>query len=317
MLKMDSQRSQADLLWKDLTTEFYLDFVLFFFGQKLYDSIDTEIPPDFLEQEFNETFLGNEPNKKAADKIMRFRLKNGESKFIILHIEFQGKSEKDFKMRMFLYFVYIVVKYKTLDISSLVIYTGSTITKNPDRFKMDNHGTEFMLKFNTYIVKNQEEEQLLDSDNPFALAVLTSLYLIKAGRKSVKKLEYKKKLVEIAVSKNYTKQKFYRLFNFVQYLITLPKVFELEFKKFTSQPKINTQMQAKKEFLLDFPVFFGEAVTAIREEGIEMGIKKERARNERGILNLYKTMGLSTAQIASTLELPIEYVQSIIDNNAI
>ena len=45
---MDSQRSQADLLWKDLTTEFYLDFVLFFFGQKMYDSIDTEIPPDFL-----------------------------------------------------------------------------------------------------------------------------------------------------------------------------------------------------------------------------------------------------------------------------
>ncbi len=160
---------------------------------------------------------------------MRFRLKNGESKFIILHIEFQGKSEKDFKMRMFLYFVYIVVKYKTLDISSLVIYTGRSIPKNPDRFKMDNYGTEFMLKFNAYIVKNQEEDQLLASDNPFALAVLTSLYLIKAGRKSVKKLEYKKKLAEIAVSKNFSKQKFYRLFNFVQYLITLPKVFELEF----------------------------------------------------------------------------------------
>ncbi len=77
---MDAQRSQADLLWKDLTTEFYLEFVLFFFGKKLYNLIDTSIAPDFLEQEFNETFIGNEPNKKAADKIMRFRLKNGASK---------------------------------------------------------------------------------------------------------------------------------------------------------------------------------------------------------------------------------------------
>ena len=83
-------------------------------------------------------------------------------------------------------------------------------------------------------------------------------------------------------------------------------------------------MQAKKEFLLDFPAFFGEAVTEIREEGIEIGmekgiekgIEKERARNEKGILNLFKNMGLSAAQIADTVELPFEYVQSIIDKNA-
>ncbi len=105
---------------------------------------------------------------------------------------------------------------------------------------------EFMFKFNVYIVKNQDENELLKSENPFALAVLASLYLIKSGRKNVKKLEYKKKLTEIAVSKNYSKQKFYRLFNFVQYLITLPKVLELEFKKFTAQPKIEIKMQAKK-----------------------------------------------------------------------
>ena len=325
---MNAQLSQADLLWKDLTSEFYSDFVLFFFGKELHDSIDAEVAPDFLEQEFNETFIGNEPNKKVADKIMRFRLQNGESKFIILHIEFQGQSEKEFQLRMFLYFVYIVAKYKTLDISALVIYTGRTIPKSHDRFKMENFGTECLYKFNAYIVKNQDETKLSESDNPFALAVLASLYLIKAGRKNVAKLEYKKKLVEIAVTKNYSKQKFYRLFNFVQYLVTLPKSYELEFKKFTAQPKIDIQMQAKKEFLLDFPAFFGEAVTEIREEGIEIGmekgmekgiekgIEKERARNEKGILNLYKNMGLSAAQIANTLELPFEYVQSIIDKNA-
>ena len=314
---MAKQRSEADLLWKDLTAEFYLEFVLFFFGKEMYDLIDISVPPDFLEQEFNETFLGNEPNKKAADKIMRFRLLNGTSKFIILHIEYQGKAEKDFKMRMFLYFVYIVVKYKTLDISSLVIYTGASVPKSPDRFKMENFGTEFLLKFNTYIVKKQDENELLESDNPFALAVLASLYLIKAGREHVKKLEYKKKLIEIAISKNYNKQKFYRLFNFVQHLITLPKVFELEFKKFTAQPKIEIKMQATKEFLTDFPAFFGAAVAEIREEEREEGREEGReAERKRLILYWYRTMGLSATQIAKTMVLTVEYIQSIIDKNA-
>ncbi len=74
-------------------------------------------------------------------------------------------------------------------------------------------------------------------------------------------------------------------------------------------------MQAKKEFLLDFPVFFGEAVTEIREEGREEGRKEERVKTEKIILNLHRTMGLSAIQIADMNDLSVEYVQSIIDKN--
>ncbi len=94
--------------------------------------------------------------------------------------------------------------------------------------------------------------------------------------------------------------------------MTLPKVYEIEFKKFSSQPKIDLKMQAKKEFLLDFPAFFGEAVTELREEGREEGIEKERESN---ILKLNKHLGLTAVQIANTLQLSVEYVQSIIDKN--
>ena len=66
-------------------------------------------------------------------------------------------------------------------------------------------------------------------------------------------------------------------------------------------------MQATKEFLIDFPAFFGAAVTEIREE--------ERKKHEEGIFNLYQKMGLTVLQIANTMGLPVEYVQSIIDKN--
>ena len=67
----DTPISQADLLWKDLVTEFDTDFILFFFGKILHDSIDFSVAPVFLEQEFNDVFTGNEPTKKITDKIIR------------------------------------------------------------------------------------------------------------------------------------------------------------------------------------------------------------------------------------------------------
>ena len=41
-------------------------------------------------------------------------------------------------------------------------------------------------------------------------------------------------------------------------------------------------MQATKQFLLDFPAFFGAAVAEIREEEREEGREAERKRHEEG-----------------------------------
>ena len=121
----DTPIRQADSLWKDLVSEFDTEFILFFFGKLLHDAIDFSVAPEFLEQEFNDVFTGNAPTKKIADKIIKYRLKNGKIKIIILHIEFQGAFDKNFPERMFWYFMYIATKYNTTDISALVIYTGT------------------------------------------------------------------------------------------------------------------------------------------------------------------------------------------------
>ena len=77
-------------------------------------------------------------------------------------------------------------------------------------------------------------------------------------------------------------------------------------------------MQATKEFLTDFPAFFGKAIAEIsedvREEGREEGVEQER---KRLILYWYTSMGLSAKQIAKTMVLTVEYVQSVIDKNVI
>jgi hypothetical protein len=203
----DTPISQADLLWKDLVTEFDAEFILFFFGKILHDSINFSVAPEFLEQEFNDVYTGNIPTKKIADKIIRYRLKNGKIKIIILHIEFQGQFDKNFPERMFWYFMYIATKYNTTDITALAIYTGSRKPKVFDCFTMSNFGTKLTYAFNSYIVRQQKISALLASDNPVSVAVLAALYMIKAGKNDFQRYEFKKRMVEVALMKNFDKQK--------------------------------------------------------------------------------------------------------------
>ena len=88
-------------------------------------------------------------------------------------------------------------------------------------------------------------------------------------------------------------------------------------------------MQYKKEFLLDFPVFFGEAVAEIRQEGFEIGYKEgleighkegqEIAKAELGawlpkaIINAHQMYGFTAKQLSEGLEYPLEYIQSVLD----
>lgn len=285
----DTPTSQADSLWKDLLSEFDADFILFFFGKLLLDSIDISVAPEFLEQEFNDVFTGNAPTKKIADKIIKYRLKDGKIKIIILHIEFQGKFDKNFPERMFWYFMYIATKYKTTDITALVIYTGTRKPAVFDCFTMTNFGTKLSYQFNAYIVRKQKISDLITSDNPFSVAVLAALYMIKAGKNDFQRLEFKKKIVEVTLEKNFDKRKSFRLLNFVRHLMTLPKNLETEFENFTQSPKIQEKMEPDKETLI---LFGGRAIKEIQaeaheqglEKGLEKGLEEGYMKNQRVVI---------------------------------
>jgi NCAIR mutase (PurE)-related protein len=241
---METLRINFDYWWKRLTTEFTPEFVQFFFSLKLYNLIDWTYPPEYLEQELTAAFTDSEARKKITDKLIRLRLKNGKSKFIFIHIEFQGKSGKAFLRRMFWYFVYIMAKYKTTDITAVVIYTGDNVTKVYDRFEISQFGTFMRYIFNTYVVCRQNEADLLASDNPMAIAVLANLYVNQTRSEMEKRAEYKKKLFELAKLKGYDREKSKRLLTFVLHLMQLPKEMEVDMKSFFKKNKKSSVMAA-------------------------------------------------------------------------
>jgi hypothetical protein len=255
---MENLRINYDYWWKRLTTEFTPEFIEFFFSIKLYNLIDWTHPPEYLEQELTAAFTDSKAKKKIADKLIRLRMKNGKTKFIFVHIEFQGKSSKGFLLRMFFYFVYIMSKYQTTDITAVVIYTGDGVTKVYDRFEINHFGTIMSYIFNTYVVSRQSEAALMASNNPMAIAVLANLYVNQTRTELEKRAEYKKKLFELAKLKGYDREKTERLLTFVLYLMQLPKSLEADMKSFYRKNK-NTSIMAtsavtkpkKKEKLSD------------------------------------------------------------------
>ncbi len=202
--------------------------------------------------------------------------------------------------------------------TALVIYTHKAKPREYDTFKVANFGTELTYKFNTYVISEQEEAKLKASKNPFAIAVLAAFYLTEAGTDSLKRFEYKKKLIEIAAKKNFDRRKLPRLIIFVKYLILLPKNLENNFKNFIAQPKIEQGMKVTKEDLLDYYGIFGKAVAEIQKESKTEGRTEGRTEGqeegrEMTIMRIRQKMGFSAEQIANITDFTVAFVQAIID----
>ena len=259
----------------------------------------------------SDVFAGKYPTKKITDKIVRYRLKNGKFRFLILHVEFQGKAERKFVERMFEYFIYIYIKYKTKDITALALYLGASRPKIYNIFNLVCFGTKLTYEFNTYTVREQKEDALLKSDNPMAIAILASLYMIKAGQDPNLKFAYKKNLIEIARKKNFDSAKLLRLLNFVKYLVKLPENLELEYTKFIAPPKNEKEMEYTEDFLTEVAP---NTIKAIRAESMEKGRAELEKEREEFIMNWRDKLGYNAEQIAPMMpKLTVKYIQSVID----
>ena len=170
-----------DVRWKEIITDLFEDFVAFFMPEA-YEIIDFSQEVVFLEQELLKLFPDKERKGKVVnDKLVKVRLKSGEEKWILIHIEVQSSYETDFTERMFTYFYRIWDKYRQ-KVTAIAIYTGDNVPKSNDNYAYEFLGTKLSYQFNVYKVMDAPEETLLASENPFALAILASKYLQKSKK---------------------------------------------------------------------------------------------------------------------------------------
>lgn len=304
----DVLRIDYDSNWKLITVAMLPDFILFFLPE-LYDDIDWSVEPELLEQEFFD-FVEDQKTKNITDKLIKFKLKTGEEKWIFIHVEFQG--EGSIVERMFTYYRRILDKYGK-EITAIVIYTGKSTPKNYNKYESSKYGTTVTYTFNSYIVAKQNEAKLLQNPNPFALVVLANLYVLKTQDNLYKRLTFKESLHEIAKNRGYSLEKTTELFIFVKELMRLPVELEEEFNNYVinqqiKENKMRIVSQGSKNYVSNIVKdLFGKSVYELTQEN-----EVQNAALIRAIINFKDKMNLNAEQIATMLDIDIIFVENVL-----
>lgn len=305
-METESHIPDYDAYWKEIVTVLFEDCVRFFLPE-VGEQVDFDHPPEFLEQELHKLIADKSKQGKIYnDKLAKVRLKDGSEQWILIHIEVQSYREKDFAERMFSYFYRIYDKYGPR-VTALAIYTGSE-RQPPDTFRYELFGTEVTYRFN-FSVRKANEKKLLASDNSFALVVLAAKYQMTTQKDAQKRYSFKRKLVTLALEKEYDRPTVVALLRFVYLIVSLPKALETQFEEdFVKNFKNDEPMElTKSQKRIAHTVYEAVYGQSLEERDMQQQIVEKMAIARR-LLNFGV---LNTEQVAEATGLPISIVQSI------
>lgn len=264
--KKRTLHSSQDSPWKDLLGNYFKLFIAFFFAN-MYAEIDWERGYEQLDTELANLKKGNLTGKQLADKLIKVYLKTGKELWMLIHVEIQSTHQKRFAERMYVYNYMISHKYKH-DVVSLAILSDSNKKFRPNKYEKGQWGCRLSFEFPMIklIDYRGKEQELLQSDNPFALVVLAHLKNLefRVGKNSEKRVGWKVELARLTKRKGYTEEQETKLFDFIDWVVALPDDLEQEFVKL-----IQADEETKK-----MPYINSVARAAIREaheDGFEQG----------------------------------------------
>ena len=338
-----------DTRWKILLDQF-ADAAVKKFFPNIAKQRNHSKPIEPIEKELQKIFADwKKKGWTIGDKLMKVPLLNGKEKLVLIHFEIQMDNSQLFKKLMWRRGYRIVDKYPDTDFTAIAVYLGKYVPPNPGKFVHEYEGTRFTYEFNTFLIKDQNEEELLASDNPIDIAILAMFYVQKANG-DVKLLEqYKRKLAKSCFEKNFTFHDAVNLCIFVMYSIAVPEELNAPIKNEIVEIMENidhTTTQLRKENL-DLAIFFEKTFLGYtldeknaeyeqmdrerekrekeweqkrekekqereKEKQEREKEKQEREKREKEIIIRHIKFGLKADQIASLLDVPIKRVKKII-----
>lgn len=273
--KIESNQKQSftehDNAWKDILNKRYFPYFLKFYFPDIYEDIDFNKKFEFLDKEFQRIVKENEIGDKRADKLIKVFLKDGSEQWLLIHIEIQGYYEKNFEERLYIYNYRIFDRYNK-EVITLAILTDENDKFRPHKYEVKRWG--FRLGFEFPIIKiidfKDKIKNIEKSVNPFAVVTLTYLRLMETKNDNNKKLFWKKTLVKSLFRKGFTRNDIIELYNFIDWIVTLPKDLEIKFRD-----DIIKFEEAKKM----------PRITNIQKIGFEEGMEKKAIETAIKMLN--------------------------------
>ena len=305
---------KEDILWKGIIEEIFVDFI-HFIHPGIDRLLDFSKGYTFLDKELEQVFPpeNEEFKSRYVDKLVKMYTLQGAEEWVLLHIEVQGQYTADFGQRMFTYFYRIFDKYGKR-ISAYAIFTEASTIMRTNVFKLEFLGTKLSYQFNTYKISNQRTEDLLASNNPFAIVVLAARTALSARTIQSSDehdsflINLKFELVKQLYAKNFPRQKIRSVLKFIKNHVRFENkenngTFEIKLQELKPIRETMGIEEQIRELIRD------DAKEEGLEEGLAKGLAESKLKLQSIARNITLNLGYTQKQTAQMLQISVKFVR--------
>ena len=284
---MDSD--DYDTPWKEVVTHHFPEFMAFYFPLA-HAAIDWSRPHAFLDQEFAALSRDAELGKRLLDKLVSVHTHEGGERWLLVHLEVQGRHDRDFAERMFVYNYRVYDRYRR-QVASLALLTDDSRHWRPSSFGYRLLGCRMGIDFPVVkLVDFADSIEALEANpNPFALVTLAHLLARQTKGQAHRRRVAKWKLTRLLYERDWSRQRIIDLYRVIDWIMRLPSgldkrlregILQLERRRtmtyLSSIERIGMEIGMKKGMAEGKEIGIQQGLQQGIEEGREQGIEQGR-----------------------------------------
>jgi predicted transposase YdaD len=169
------------------------------------------------------------PGTRRVDKLVRVVRRGGIDEWVFVHIDVQGRFDKKFAERVFVYNYRIYDRYRR-PVASLAVLADAGASWKPVSCHYTLFGCEVgirypVVKLNDYAGSIDE---LLTQPNVFALVTAAHLLTQQTRGQLVKRFAAKGRLARLLFERQWDRQRIVDLFNVIDWMMRLPEALQTQ-----------------------------------------------------------------------------------------
>ena len=235
-----------DSPWKEALVKYLPRFFGFFFPE-IFENVDWEKKPCFLDKELRAIAPARSGNKRGGsrvvDALVEVKRVTGDSTWVLVHIEIQSQRVSSFEKRMLLYHTRLFERYGK-PVCSLAILADKNSRWRPERYEHRIWGTVLRFRFSTSKLLDFRDRMpgLETSTNPFALLTAATLHAQSSKQDSRNRDAAKWRMARGLYRAGLAKQEIRGFFRLIDWVLKLTPELEEKFWKRLEQLEKETNM---------------------------------------------------------------------------
>ena len=220
-----------DGAWKEALERYLRPFLELCFSS-VAAGIDWHASIEFLDQELQEVVRDAELGKQRTDKLVKVRRLDGQTGWLLIHVEVQGQRDSDLPRRMYQYHHRIADRYGR-PVVSLAVLADAQAEWRPGPYEEEMWGCRLLFEYPVckLLDLGLGPEYLEASDNPVAVVIAAHLAVQASAGDMPARYDSKRALTRRLYERGYERQEVLELFRVIDWLLVLPKELEVAFRR--------------------------------------------------------------------------------------